>query len=423
MPQAFTALLKTLTFTEPDREGVQLSDPDRIRLDPEAHCVKLRAGPSGYTSDGTVYVTSKLVSPNALRRFTGFQATEKHTGLPSAPLTSVFYRLTDGTLMYWFNGTEWAQPSSTSDWNTAEEVSAAIGDFAQGIAAKRFAVAANLRTSDPSATPELHAVKVGIEVKVHSALEDILYRGLAPALRSGVRAVTDMVYKMPAQSQTVDMGAVLAAVKIPFRVVDLDSVFNRDAGGGELEDDILQAYNPGTKIATLVEELPVNTQLHIQAVYEPTVAVEATSPDFIELAQVPALLVSGPELLEATPLPVNDSLLVDRSSGATLEYLAPLRGDLRFDMDISTPGGVDLKRLVEAVIEWAAASPALRAPGVDERYRLRMLDEFRSTARSSSNGVVAARASFLIEDVLVFRRSARERQAVIQVFPIYKAEG
>lgn len=385
-------LIKTFSFRNQDRDVVVLGTG--TRLDAERHRVTLLADDDGvFPTDADLFVRSRLTNPTAVRRWTGFEADAVQVldGL-GQPLTSTQYRLDDGTTEHYWDGAAWVI-AGPSDWNSEAEVADNIPQF-DATATRSLRVVVNLATTDPRFSPELLRIKVLYEAVIDFQ-EDILYRSLIPLLRSSIRPISRFVITMPALSNSFPIAD--AKLETGYEVVGIDSVFDLTSDPDRLNDLFLSF--DGTTI-TMTTAVAAGNQVWVRFIYEPVVAMK-TSQDFIDASRVPAIVLDSVELVNARDAPSGEDSVANKAQGTAVMVPSPQQGDLEVTLLGMADKGVDEQRLSEAVNAFFSNTPFVTSTGLDEAYRLHLLDEYASVSESNQDEIHVGRARFQIRH---FRR-------------------
>lgn len=392
--------IRTFTFGSLDRSTVMFSDPTKIRIDEsDTGQLSLQAG-NLYPTDASLNIATSIANPANLRALVGFQASIRNfKNATQALVTGAGFRLSDGTSQYYYNGSSWVVDSS--HWNTETDVANNISTFAQAITTKKFGVIVNLFTTDGTATPELIAVKVAFEVKQQSWMDDLFIRSLVRNLKAQLQPIAEIQWKH-AGGNTVDIGAAIKSTGVPFNFVGVDSVFNYSADP-DLDNNIL--LSAVGSIATLSGSLAAGTSLRLNVTYTPNVVVLTTSPDFIELDKLPAIVIEQIRTTGAHRALFSDEV-INKAAGTAKQLKTPWIADLDFDIRAITPNSTDLLRLVEALIEFADDNTTITSQALDEQYRLQLIDEFDSNTSAQGSGVCESTASFRLHNVTLLRHSA-----------------
>lgn len=407
MAEQLETLIKCLEFTEVQRADIIFTGD--VRLDPKVNKVQLKVDQFGdYPTTGDHYVISELFQPAAVREWSHFQAFISHEKDGLTSITGEGFRLHDGTDQFWWNGSAWAV--NTTNWNTENEVAANISAFPT--TAKKIRVAVRLTSSDNTKTPSLEMVKIGWKAKV-KYLEDIIYRTLVPYFR-GLRPVTDYAFRVqfPGGS-TLELGTAVDASGIPFNLIGVDSVFDHTSDPGHLTD-LVSSYNPGTRQVTLSSSIPVGDYAFCQVIVEPEVSVHMASQDFLEVEKVPAIIIQDIRSVNSSALSQDDHV-VNKSDGSAIRVVAPYRFDLEFSILALAPGAVDLLRMIENIVDLLENTPLITSAALDRKYRLWMVDEFQIITDPNKSGSHSARSTFIIKDVLAWKRPAIAEQSIQNV--------
>jgi len=398
-------LIKLFRFEEKRR--VDLALGANTRLHPEQHWLQLKEDSEGqYPLDADLQVKTWVANPDAVTAWAGFQVDlDNFKNDAGSIVTSVGYRLGDGTDEYFWNGGAWVV-AGASDWNTEGEVAANISTFPA--TEKKLQVVLNLATTDADFTPRVRAVRVLYESRIEFQ-EDIIYRSMVRSLRNELRPISDYPVILLADSTAVDLENDYP-LQTPYNVVSIDSVFN-ETDDPDWQTDLFSSYNPTTKVVTLTGSVPAGKQLRIRFTYEPEVAVR-TSRDYEELEKVPQVLLESIELVDAYEVPSDEEVL-NKATGQGFRVFAPLMGDLEINLAVITDKQTDQMRLADEVKRYFANHPTLHSTGLDEEYRLWLVDEYELMAQSRGPDIYLGRMMFRIVDVLFWTKDAAAAFAVL----------
>jgi hypothetical protein len=399
--------IKLFTWHELDRERVVLG-PD-TRLNPETNRAQLGTyGEEDYPTADNLYVKSWVANPRAVRQWQGFEATviHKRAGNDNAIKTSAAFRLSDGTSEYWWNGGAWVV--STASWNTEAEVAANISEFPA--TERKLQVVVNLKTTDPSVTPELVEVKVLYGALLDSEIEDMVERSLMPALRA-LRPITRVTLAKAGSDTSIELNTY--KLDTDYRVVDVDAVFNH-TDDPEHVVDLYESHttrstpsDPWTDgtvdVITLNALVAAGKTVWLRLRYEPVVAV-ATSRDWYELEHVPALIIES-VTYRGNKLGGEDHV-GNKSDGSAWVIPAPRQGRLELTLRGVADKLIDAERLNHAVLGFFGDHPSLRSTGLDEPYRLWLVSEQEFRGRPNAEDVHEWRKTFRIENFRVWDQGA-----------------
>jgi len=394
-------LPKFLTFPEDERENITFSNTALIRLNPDTAHIELKVGEGGYSTDANIYAITQPTQPAAVLQWIGFQA---DIILPKdvngIAVGSIGYRLHDGTNQWYWNGSAWVQ--GTSVWNTEAEVAAHISAF-NATTTHKLRIVINLVTTDQEQTPSVSRVRLAYRANIESQFDDVLYRTLAPALKEQLRPAVDFL-GVGSGSVTINFGAVADQSRSRFDITDVDAVWDITDDPG-LTNDLLGSYAPSTRTITLTSSVASSHRLQIRALYRPEVVVIGTAVDFIEVEQVPAVHLIGPETMSRT---VGAKIeVVDKAAGTALVWPGPRVDDLRFDVFLHAPTGKDLQRLVSAMDQFIRANGILRTYGTDEAVQLTAVAAVaRGVTQPNLEGVFSTLIPLNVMGLLEFDRRA-----------------
>lgn len=384
-------LIKEFPFEETERRNITLDTG--IRLHPTENVLTL-AGPP-YSTASDIQAKTRIWNPGSVKQWLGFESVITHKRVDGSQVTSDGYRLSDGTNEYWWNGASWAV--STASWNTEEEVATNISSFL--VADQKLQIVVNLKTTNPEQAPELREVKVLWASDVEFQ-EDLIYRSLIPDLKANIRPISDYPLK-PGAVSSIDLND--HPLETPYNIVDVDSVYNHSTDPKHLID-LLSSYDPGTKIITLTGAFPDGDVALVRLVYEPTVSV-MTSSDYGELNKVPALTLSDIDLVDSSQRPGRRSV-ANKAAGTAVILDEPIQGDLEIFLQGHTDSGVDQNRLADAIKSYFANHPLLISKGLDEEYRLWLIDEYDQQYPAGGSDIHTGRARFRIAGAKFYVRDA-----------------
>ncbi|MDE1971540.1 MAG: hypothetical protein KGI50_08270, partial [Patescibacteria group bacterium] len=243
-----------------------------------------------------------------------------------------------------------------------------------------------------------------------NTVEDVLYRSLVPLLKT-TRIIVDFNIKvpMPGGSQ-LDVLTPVKKANNKFNVVDVESVFNNNLDP-DCYNNLLSSYNSVTGIATLSTAVPVGQIAYCRLVLQPQVAVKNTSMDFIEAELAPSIQLTDIMSVETQPT-AHEIGVTNKATKAVLRVQPPYRFNLRFTMIALAPGGVDLTRTLEALVELMEENPLLTSAATGEQYRLWLIEEFQDTTQPNDMNLHSMQATFEVLNILTFKKPTVSEVAV-----------
>jgi hypothetical protein len=390
-------LIKTFEFTEDNRSRLVIGA--NTRLNPDTHRFQLLAGATGlYPTTADLAVRTWVATPRAVKAWAGFQVVATNVLVDGAPVTSLGYRLNDGTNQWHWNGAAWA--ISTTLWNTEAEVAANIGDFPA--TARALGVVINLRTTDPRFTPEVTAVKVLYEAQIEFQRDLVI--SLLQHLKENVRGISEATMAVPG---AVPLAAVtFAQPSTPYNIVGIDSVYNHTDDPDHMED-LFGAYDAGTRVITLLDAVDSGKTLWIRFLYQPEVA-HTTGRVYTEVGKVPALTITDINLRDSQESGSGDDEVINNDTGAGWRVPAPFMADIEFVLRCLTDKAGDQMVLADECKRFFRNNPLIVSRGMDEPFRLWLLDEYQGEGVTTQEEVQAGRLRARIMRALFFDKPASE---------------
>lgn len=388
-------LITQWTFEEHHRDDIELG-PD-VRLDPDTHTIELIPNSVGEFPTGTdLFAIVWTVNPTAVKQWLGFEADVEHIVVETDVLTATRFRITDGTTEFYWDGGAWSA-AGASDWNAEQELADELVNFPA--TERKLGIVVNPISLDGQATPKVSRVKV-LWAGVIEFTEDMLYRSLVPLLKEELRPIADLAYDMPAAGTTIDLGAV--GIETPYTIVDVDSVFDHTNDPDHMTD-ILDSYNPTTKVVTLSQSVAQDDRAWVRFKYRPEVAV-STSADYEDLATVPAVIVDDFDLTSSNQVLAEPSV-ANKGAKEAVVLRTPLKGDFAGILRFETDKGIDHARLADEVKSFFRRNPVIRSRGLDEGFRLWLVSEHDLRVTPNLAGIHSGVASFAITNVYFWQES------------------
>ncbi|MCH7726059.1 MAG: hypothetical protein IH991_06205 [Planctomycetes bacterium] len=409
-------LIKRFDFVEANRDQIELGA--NIRLNPDINRVQLVEIPAPFRNNDTLpreppptfpttidlFVKTRVTNPRNVKEWTLFESVVQHAfDEDGVQLTFTQYRLGDGTNEFFWNGSAWVV--NTVDWNTEADVADNISDFP--VTSLQLQVIVNIGTNDKTVTPFLQAIKVLYKSDIEFQ-EDLVYRSLVPDLRENIRPITDFPVQLGSDSSTIDLTNDFP-LKTPYNIVDIDAVFNDDVDPNHLVD-IFTSFNPVTKVITMNQVISSGTIVAIRIIYEPEVAV-TTKRTYSEISKVPALVIADINVAESAESQGDDTVM-NNNTGVGTRVRGPLQMDIEFVLRCLTDKARDQHRLADEVKRHFRQNPLIRSRGLDEPYRLWLIDEFDQQGVIGQEETESSRLRFRIVKALFYNRGDEQVFAV-----------
>ncbi len=370
-------IIKQIVFEEDNRSKITLGTD--VRLNPLTNRLQLKedAVTGLYPLTADLYGKTWVTNPQNIRGWLIFQAFVEHAyDEDGLPLTSVGFRLSDGTDQYWWDGGAWVV--NTTSWNTEVEVAGNIADFP--VTSRQLQIIVNLVTTDSTVTPQVEELRLLYNSDIEFE-EDLVIRSMVPLLREGIRPISDFPIILDVDTTTIDMKNEYM-LETPYNVVDIDAVFNH-TDDPEHWIDLYQSFDVGTQVITLTASQTAGKQLWIKFIYEPEVAV-TTGQEYSEIDKVPSIILTDIGLANTARVGQDTSVL-NKATGEGVKLKGPHQTDIDITLRGHTDSSRDQKRLADELRKFFINNVIMVSRGLDEEYRLWLTSEyaFRTTANQS----------------------------------------
>lgn len=403
--------IKDFTFLERDRPHVELGPGTYLNAD--THMIQLE-NVGGYSTDPDLYVKTKLAYPQAVKQWKGFEVFAYNKSVGSEVRTSLGYRLSDGTDEYFWNGSAWE--INAADWNTEAEVASNISSFP--VTSRKLQIVINLVTTDSTLTPEVFQIKVLYGALLDSEIEDIIFRSLVPSIRDSVTTVTRYVIVKAVTGNTIALDDY--PLDSDLRVVGVDAVFNHTTDP-EHDIDIYSSHTTKVEpsdpwvdgtvdVITLTEDIDVGERAWIRLLLQPVVA-EQTSRDYYEVEHIPSLILESIAFID--PVQRNSIDHVgNRDDFSAVSIQGPEQGHLEITLAGITDKVTDSLRLNAALTRYFGQNPLITSTGLDESYKMRLVDVYTSASTADERDTRMFRKTFRIENFCIWDRASEEAYLV-----------
>lgn len=400
MPARLKKLIKTFSFPPNETKNVTLGSD--VRHNVETHRLQLKAATDGtFPLTADLFAKTRVTTLRQLKNWLGFEVSATiPTDDLGDPLSSLGFRLSDGVDEFRWDGANWVV--NTTAWNTEAEVADNIDQFP--VTSQSIQVVINFVTTDAAVTPELLSLKLLFESEIEFQ-EDYIWRSLIPDLRAKVRPISDHPFNVPAPARTTLDLKDDFPLQTPYNIVGIDSVYNDTADPLHL-NDIFSGFDVGTLVVTLSESIGPDEVAWVRFLYEPVVAV-TTGQEYSEIAKIPAIIITEIQLIESGEVAQPDSV-ANISQGTAVQIPGPLEADIQITMRILTDSAKDQVRLADEMKRYFMVNPLLRSKGLDELFRLWLIDEYRQTTNPSQKEIHSGRLRFRIVKALFFERPAED---------------
>jgi hypothetical protein len=389
------------------RESLTFSDDTKVRLTEDFKLELKLDDDFRYPTDADLSIRTRTYEPNGVR---ALEMVELTAVLPTdedgAAVTSVGLRIYDGTNELWWNGAAWSV-AAAGEWNTEAEVNANIASF--DASARKFGIVFNLATTDDRYTPSVSCFAVLWRGPVDWT-DDILIDSLVGTMQDELTYIDDVALPpLEAASASIDLDDYTDDQSLTY--ADADAVFD-DVNDPTHATDLLQSYNPTTRVLTLLAAIPVGGVPYLRMFVRPHVAWD-TNQDFTELGALPQVILRDTENVVSSRYPDRSAAsIVNKTTGAGVQTPAPYRATYEVTMEVNVDRTRTQARLMDDLLVFFTTGPAsevgpfLRSKATDRRYRLRLIDEFR-----------AVDPGLNLADVRTFQVEFRIEDAALGLFP------
>jgi len=403
----YRKMLKCFSFEEQFRRdmaelnaGVRLH-PKRNRLELTPIGGVVNEGP--YPTDPDLHARTRLTTPEACRKWSGFFAILKNAkGSDGALLTDVRFRLNDGVNdRYWNGGANAWVIAAPNNWNTEQEVADNIGAWPS----QSLQVVINLTTTNESVTPFVEEIRLLYDTDL-VFLEDYVVRSFIADLRENLRPVSVMKVDSTGQT-TIDLNALQA----PFDVVGIDAVYNDTQDPTHFAPLAGTAYDVNTKLLSIPTQ-PNGERITVQFIWRPNVVIRQ-SQDFVEIGKIPVIVVDDTTILNERVIR-NRPYVINKGTGDGFVFEEGFQADIRLPLLYMTGGGRDLHALAEELAHYFAITNLLRARGQDDFFPYRIEGSFNDSSTPSQKELHSARLTVHVQNAVFYPEDARPITGVLR---------
>ena len=382
-----TTIGHSFEFDPNRRDDYEFSDPTKITLGGATGgfpVLKKDATTGLYPTADDIYIRTRLLAPNAVRQWVGVWArvvnAKDGTG---AVVTSVQYRLNDGTNDYYWSGAAWVV-AGAGNWNTLDDVATNLSTFP--VTAHQIRLVFNLKTTDGNYTPTVVESLIAFDAAIPSFAEETIYRTIVRLLRDNVRTTLDSAVRWNGgTSYLIDIESFDDALYFDQEpmIVGVDCAFDLTSDPDQY-NNILSGYNSTTKVITLTTPVSPGSVVLFRLIVVPLVAL-STHEDYDQQSGVPAVVLRSYQELFSNQIPgVNHAL----TGGAdAITFRGPRQVRIEIPLDIFASRGLEVARTCESVQRFIKTNPVVRSPGLDSMLRLDIDDEMGHYPRPDEDNV------------------------------------
>jgi hypothetical protein len=140
-----------------------------------------------------------------------------------------------------------------------------------------------------------------------------------------------------------------------------------------------------------------------------------TSRDYSEVGKVPSVVVERVRIVNDAIRGADDSV-INKSTGTATKVFGPRQGDIEFDIVVDTDKIVDQYRLTEAVRNYIAQTPKLVSRGMDEEFRLWLVDAYDSAVGANRSDISSGKLRAKIVGAVFFERGSDQSASAVTNF-------
>ena len=386
----------TFEFLEKNRNNVILGVG--TRLNPAGYLQLMEDITGVYSTDDDLNVRTWVYNPDSVRGWIGFEVSDAPGLVDIDVVTSIGFRLSDGTTDYYWDEDEEDWVEATDYWNTESEVAENISLFSAE--SKKLQIVINLKTTDSSATPWVRTIKVlfnsDIELK-----EDIVFSSFIGACENQIRVKGRHLFRLSEENDELDLKNDYP-LETPYNIPEIDGVYNHTDDPHHFVD-LFQSFNATTRLITLSSEVDTGKDIWVDFLWVPEFSV-STSLDFNEPEKVPIVILDDLKQIGGAGLKSEDTV-VNRYAGQgwKIEYA---QCDFQFLIRFMTDKAIDMLRLSDEMRRFFANNLTIRSIGLDREYDIQITSDWDMLSSAGERGLIEANMTVQILRTLFFEKTA-----------------
>lgn len=422
-------LIRNFVFKDDIRNDLIFSDPDKIRLEPESQVAPTRGiilnnrVTGEYPTDDDIYIETPFLEPNALKQWLKFEARVDEDefaqrGVPDGTSIGFKIKTTGGNM--WWNGTMW-EMAGASDWNTEQEINDHISTLPiASIGNKKIGFVLNLKTTNPTLTPEVKELKLLGQFDIEF-LDDIIYDGIIRKLNSEFRTSSIVAFHSGSSPlSSVDLNSILenkayniSGIRSVYNITDdpmkLTNLFSGYSTGAPRKDGF--TYDPG--IVTFNTSIPADKVVEVVFEYLPEIMV-VQDQDFYEVKTFPSIVFESIISTDQTGFinrpqnSIGEDYIRDKANLTAYQQQSPRQTTLRFAYAVLTNSQMDQTRIANDLNEFWSNNSEVRTYGLDNKYGISISQELQTTKNQRVDGsdTQTSEGTFEVLGVLFYDREA-----------------
>lgn len=269
---------------------------------------------------------------------------------PGSP-AGITFRLWDGTHEWYWNGTAWVSPTTTSHWNAPAD----LYDHLPAFTGRTLGFTVKLDRATAAADSPVLAGIVAIgrvlfaqtsadETRASSWNDDVLHRVLVR--RARVMLICEGAEEP--RSVGASMSFLAGNGELPFDITGIEAVYDITADS-TLRTPLAGTWNATTKVWTPTMPFPSGHKIHFRVQFRPLV-VHSSDPDFFT-DKLPCVVFETIEPVRRMR-PHGEALVVNETSFAAVAVRAPGSEDLQITGRILAARPTDRDRIIERMRLW-----------------------------------------------------------------------
>lgn len=406
-----TQLIKKFEFTNIDRDGIFLSDINKIRVNTEntlSMRLQLKSDNEIYSLDDNIYAKTIVTIPNAVKQW---QAIEIEGVKPNN--TEWYLRLDDSVNEYYYDGANWVI-AAMNDWNTEEVFNDNISSYTFMNNTKSIRIVIKLKTNNLKVTPYIIAIKLLGKYDI-DFYKDFIYSTVIKTMKEKIKLLTDIRFKISPTTISIDL---LNEYKIDndgYNIIDVESVYDITFDSMR-QNNLLDYYTKGVQkrdgeyepgIITLKSLIPDNNYVHIRLIVIPEIVIN-TNQDYYELKKLPGIVLERIIFKKqmSSNIIVEQESVKDRINGIAVILQPPTQNNIRFEYSIFSLLQTELHNLMESIRSFLNENVFFISYGLDEKYRVCIIDDVNIIQNPNLDDINTGTGIFEIKSVPFYLRAA-----------------
>lgn len=394
MPR-FRKMIKSFLFEESyRRDMVDLNSG--VRLNPETNRLELTPiGGGSYPTTLDLFARTRLTTPEAVRKWTGFFVILNNVKISGNVVTDVRFKISDGISdYYWNTGANAWVVAAPNNWNTEQEVADNIDKWLN----QSIQILINLSTQNESVTPYVNEVRLLYETDL-VFLEDYVVRSFKEDLLENVRPISVIAFDSSGETQKD-----LSVIKTPYDIVGIDAIYNNTADEKHFSPLSGVTFNSTTKTVFFPTQ-PSGNRIEIRFIWSPYVVL-TQSQDYTEVRKIPVVVFDDVSI-ENESVIRNRPYVINKGTGNGFVFEEGFQADIRIPLRIITSSRRDLDILSDELKRYFANTTFLRSRGQDENYTYRVSETFNDNSVLSQKELYTGRLTVFIEKAVFYSEDAK----------------